>query len=425
MISNLSCKKVLTVGTCLALSNTTLAAGFGIFDARSLSMGGASVAVRSNDHAAFYNPALLAYSNEYEERNREGRFYFPMLVSQISESLVDIEELNGDNLDDNLSFAIAQFNADSSAVNAEAARSANAALNDIYGSLAGDDVLIDGYLGLAVSEPSRLEGGGVFVGVRVVGGGRTDVTDADRALLSAYDETLAFAATQGASGVLRPELFDANGNLIDPADSLNSTASARGAFIAEVGVAMSKEFEWFGRRIAVGFTPKVMSVETFDETNRIIEDRLGTDNSISHMSLNMDVGAAIDLSSRLRAGLAVKDVVSRRWDTGLGNRVELNPRARFGVAASLGSFNLAMDIDLNSSEPIGDEFEARDTAIGVEWDFRRRFKIRGGYRHDLEGNRDPVLSTGAGFVWGSFLVDVAYAHGGDLRGGAIQVGYAF
>ena len=287
-----SCRAALTTGfTALLWCSAAVAAGFGIFDARSLSMGGASVAVLPNDHAAFYNPALLAFNDEFEERNRDGRFHFPLLVAQISDSLIDIEDLNNDNLDANLSNSIAQFNADPNVVTARLALAASSDLRSVYESLAGDDVLADGYVGLAVSEPSRLEGGGVFVGLRIVGGGRTAVTEADLALLSQYNEALTFAATEGQQGSAQPQLLDANGNLLDPNAALDSSASARGAFIAEVGVAISKEIIFLGRSIVLGATPKVMSVETFDEDNRLVDDRLGTDNSISHLSLNADLGA--------------------------------------------------------------------------------------------------------------------------------------
>jgi len=404
---------------------TASAAGFGIFDARTLSMGGASVAAQNSKHALFYNPALLAFNDEFEEKNLEGRVHFPSLIGQVSQSLIDIEQLNSDNLDGQVSQAIVDFNA--AGTPAAAGVVANAA-NDLRGTLldlAGEDLLADGFFGFAVAEPSRLEGGGVFMGVRVIGGGRSSVTDADLTLLDEYVDGLNFIASGGAQGTAQPQLFDANGALIDPNNAFDSSVSGRGAAITEVGIAMSKLLRFWGKPIALGISPKVMTVDTFDETTRLVDDRLGSgENSVTHASFNMDFGVAMDFGKRYRVGLAVKDIVARQWATGTGTEVELSPRARLGVAAQFAGFSIGMDADLITSDPIADEFPVQETAVGIEWDFRNWLKIRGGYRHDLEGNRDGITSGGLGFRIKRWYIDLSYAQGGDLQAGALQFSYA-
>lgn len=405
--------------------NTAGAAGFGIFDARTLSMGGASVAAHRSKHALFYNPALLAFNDEFEEKNLEGRVHFPSLIGQVSESLIDIEQLNSDNLDGRLSQAIADFNTAGTPETASAAAAASSNLRDTVLGLAGDDLLADGFFGFAVAEPSRLEGGGVFVGVRVVGGGRSNVTEADRTLLDEYVDGLNFIASGGTQGTAQPQLFDANGNLIDPNDAFDSSLNGRGAAITEVGIAMSKMLYFWGKPVALGITPKLMAVDTFDETTRVVDNRLGSgENSITHASFNMDVGVAMDLGTRYRVGLAIKDTINREWATGTGTEVKLAPRARLGVGAQFAGFNVGVDADLVTSDPIADEFPVRETAVGIEWDFRNWLKIRGGYRHDLEGNREGITSGGLGFRIKRWYIDLSYAQGGDLQAGALQFSYA-
>ena len=401
------------------------AAGFGVFDARTLSMGGTAVAGHNNKHALLYNPALLAFNNEFEEKNLEGRVHFPMFVGQVSQSLIDLEEFNRDDLDGALSQAATNFNAQRTPEAAGVAAMAASDMRNTLQDIRGEDLLADGFFGFAVAEPSRLEGGGVFMGVRVIGGGRSNVTDADLALLSEYVDGLNFVASGGTVGAPQPQLFDASGNLIDPNGNFDSSLNGRGAAIAEVGIAMSKLIRLAGRPIALGISPKVMSVDTFDETSRIVDGRLGSgENSITHASFNLDVGAAMDFGKRYRVGLSIKDAIRRRWQTEAGTEVELSPRARIGFAAKFGSFSAGLDVDIVTSDPIADEFPVQDTAFGVEWDVRNWVSIRGGYRHDLEGNRDGIVSVGIGVRIKRWYVDVGYARGGNLQGGALQFSYA-
>lgn len=406
-------------------SNISQAAGFGIFDARTLSMGGASMAAHSSKHALFYNPALLAFNDEFEERNLDGRVHFPLLIAQVSQNLIDIEEFNGDNVDGQLSQAIATFNVAGTPAAATAVATASSRLRDSLADLAGEDLLADGYFGFAVSEPSRLEGGGVFVGLRVIGGGRTRVTPADLALVNEYVEGLNFIASGGAQGTAQPQLFDANGNLIDPNAAFDSSLNGRGAAIAEVGIAMSKMVTLRGKSIALGVTPKLMSVDTFDDTARVVDNRLGSgNNELTHASFNLDLGAAFDIGERYRVGIAVKDAIKREWLTGANTSVVLSPRARIGAAATFAGVSVALDIDLNRNDPIADEFPVQETSFGAEWDFRDWLKIRGGYRHDFQGNRDGIASAGVGFRLKRWYFDMSYAQGGDLKAGAFQISHA-
>ncbi len=405
--------------------NTASAAGFGIFDARTLSMGGASVAAHDSKHALFYNPALLAFNDEFEEKNLEGRIHFPSIIGQVSQSLIDIEQLNSDNLDGQVTQTIADFNAAGTPATAGAVAAAATDLRGTLLDLGGEDLLADGFFGFAVAEPSRLEGGGVFIGVRVIGRGRSSVTDADLTLLDEYVDGLNFIASGGTQGSAQPQLFDANGALIDPNAAFDSSLSGRGAAIAEVGIAMSKLVRLWGKPVAIGISPKVMSVDTFDESTRVVDDRLGSgENSETHASFNMDFGVAMDLGQRYRVGLAVKDLIGRKWTTGTGSEIELSPRARVGVAAQFAGFSIGVDADLITADPVGTEFPVQETAVGIEWDFRNWLKIRGGYRHDLEGNREGITSGGIGFRIKRWYIDLSYAQGGNLQAAALQFSYA-
>ncbi|MGB5739528.1 MAG: conjugal transfer protein TraF, partial [Woeseia sp.] len=143
---------------------------YGIYDARTLAMGGASVASAVNDNAQFYNAALLAFNEEIEERTQDSRFLFPLLIGQISESVVTLEQLSRDDSSGVLSQSVRDFN---EAPNAETARRVVDASGNLDGQLAdleNEDLFADVYLGVSVSEPGDLRGAGFFMGTRLLAG---------------------------------------------------------------------------------------------------------------------------------------------------------------------------------------------------------------------------------------------------------------
>ena len=263
-------------GYCMMVLSAPATAGtaFGIYDARTLAMGGASVASANNDNAQFYNAALLAFNEEIEERTQDSRFLFPLLIPQAAESAITIEELSQDDPTGAMTRAVNDFNAISDATTAQAVVDVASNLDTALAELDGEDLFADGYFGLAISEPGKFQGAGFFMGARLLAGGQPTVSEADRAILAAYQEGLTFIASDGAQGAPHPELFDANGALMDPGNDFDSTVSAAGAIIAEAGVAMSRQVHVFGQALAAGFSFKVQRIDTFEDTERIVDDRI-------------------------------------------------------------------------------------------------------------------------------------------------------
>jgi len=399
---------------------------FGIYDARTMAMGSVSAASANNDNAQFYNAALLAFNEEIEERTQDGRILLPLLVAEFSESALDIEKISQDGISQAISGSISGFNAMPNANTAQAVVSATGNLDAYLERLDGEDLRADVFLGMGLSEPGKFQGAGFFLGVRLLAGGLSTISETDRALLADYQEGLLFVASGGDDGQAHPELFDANGALIDPSNNLESTASAIGVTITEVGVAMSKQFQLFGGPIAAGISFKALDVETFEDTQRIVDDRISVDqNNEAETHVNFDVGLIKEIGSNWRIGLAVKDVVPHDYKTSLGTVIRLRPRPRIGASYQTGSFQVAMDVDVVESEPLGIEKPTQEAAVGAEWLIDAPFKLRAGYRHDVLGNRDGILSAGVGAQWKRLVVDAAYAQGSDSRSAALQFGMAF
>ena len=399
---------------------------FGIYDARTMAMGGASVASSGNDNAQFYNAALLAFNDQIEEKTQDGRLLLPLLVPEFSESVIDIEEISREAVPEALATAVADYNALPGEQTAQAVADASGNLDSYLAGLDGEELRADLYIGMGLSEPGKFQGAGFFLGARILAGGNSTISAADRATLAAYQEGLSFVASGGQEGVAHPELFDANGALTNPTGDLESSATATGVAITEVGVAMSKQFQLFGTEIAAGISFKVLDVEAFEDTERIVNDRIAVQqNDEPETHINFDIGIAKPIGERWRVGFAVKDIIPHNYKTSLGTIVRLRPRPRIGVAYQSGALQLAVDVDPLKSKSLGNEPETQDAALGAEWVLSEKLKLRAGYRHDMVGNRDGILSAGLGTRWKRMVFDAAYAQGGDSRAAALQFGIAF
>lgn len=415
------------VATALAGPHVAFAgASFGIFDARTLAMGGVSVAAANNDNAQFYNSALLAFNEEIEEKTRDSRFLFPIILPQVGESAIEVERVSSNDAAQNISRAIAAYNTAPSALTAQPVADAAAGLDTSLAALDGEDLFADVFFGMAISEPGKFQGAGFFMGTRLMVGGGSTITDADRDLLGNYREALTFVATNGAQGIARPELFDAGGALIDPGNNFDSTATAAGVLITEAGVAMSTQLQVFGQPIAGGFSFKVQSIDTFEDTERVTDDRIDTGQNSEHRGkVNIDFGFVRQFGDRWRVGLAVKDAIPNNYETSRGTLIRLRPRARIGVAYEIDRLQVSVDADLTKAEPFGVESATQELAIGAEWRLANLLRVRAGYRHHIAGNRDGIASVGIGSIWKRLAFDAAYAEGDDSRALALQLGIVF
>ncbi|MGB5331982.1 MAG: conjugal transfer protein TraF [Woeseiaceae bacterium] len=413
---------VVSFGSTLAYAGPS----YGIYDARTMAMGGASVASSNNDNAQFYNAALLAFNEEIEEKTEDGRILLPLFIPEFSESVIDIEEISRDAVPQSIASSVANYNRLPGADTAQAVVDSSQTLDAYLERLDGEDLRADLYIGMGVSEPGKFQGAGFFAGARLLAGGTSTIADADRATLVAYQEGLSFVASDGLEGEAHPELFDANGALLNPNSTFESSASAIGVAITEVGVAMSKQFQAFGGEFAAGISFKVLDVEAFEDTERIVDDRISVQqNDEPETHINFDIGVAKQLGERWRLGIAVKDLVPHNYKTSLGTVIRLRPRPRIGISYQLSKLQFALDVDAIQSKPLGLEQATQEIAVGTEWALRETIILRAGYRYDMLGNRDGILSTGVGTRWKRLIFDAAYAQGKDSRAGALQLGIAF
>jgi len=420
------CRSLAIAFLCCASSIASASTTYGVFDARTMAMGGVAVASANNDNAHFYNSALLAFNEEIEERTEDSRIWFPMLSPQFARAVIDAENIYSDDLHGALTRSVAAFNDTPDQTTARNVANTSADLRGALQSISDEELFVDAYAGVSLTEPGKFVGAGFFLGGRVLASGLPTITSADLDLLNAYEEGLLFVASNGAEGQARPELFDANGALIDPQGSYSSSVAAAGVTIIEIGVASAHQVEFLGQKIAAGWTFKAVNVRTFEDLQRLDNDRVDFDRSEERDSaINFDLGAVKDFGNGWRVGVAIKDIIPHDYETTAGTRLKLRPRPRVGVSYQRGDWQFGADADLVTSQPLAGIDGVHEVAIGAEWVVKPWLRLRSGYRHDINGSRRGAVSVGVGTLWKRFAADVAYLDGSRSRGMALQFGMAF
>lgn len=438
----------LLAAACLTLiSMPVMAISYGVYDSRALAMGGSATAIGSHAQAAFYNPALLAFHDKEEEAGRDGRVYLPSIVVQVSDATESAINAIDDELDTQLSSAINAFNAAATAERAGLVAGSAQDLSDALDDIANQNLNIDSFIGFTISEPSNREGGAFYFGTRLIGGGVANVTGADSALLDDYIDSMNQIAAGVDPAVVAaqyPQLINANGQLIDPTSTLTSNADISALAISEWGMALAKQFEWRDYTIAIGVTPKLMRVDAFRDTADF-NDSLDSaeeginefsDTQATHITLNADFGVAAIIEEHYRVSLTLKDAFEKSFTTTQEPdpingeaapelKVTLSSRARFGVGYVHEKFSVGLDYDLGEAKPMANEAGTQELSLGAEYVVFDTLALRAGYRNDQTGLRANVISGGIGYQWKRFVVDVAYASGGDYRGGGLQLGWTF
>ena len=266
-----------------------------------------------------------------------------------------------------------------------------------------------------ISKPSPSFGISVFTRAHVAGGAVTDVSATDLALIE-----------DAIDGALSSE------NVIDPTDDFTSAVNARIAGIAEVGLSFATRMESLDG-IAIGVSPKYVRVYTYDYgfSGRDLDDvEIERDESERiDSAFNVDVGIAKEWGAGGVTALSARNLLEREYRTVRDNLVKIEPQFRLGLARRGETLTLALDVDLNESEPLGPGSATRYAIAGVELALLRALRLRAGYRHDFgdvaPGRDAGMASAGIGLSLLGLKVDAAVAGNGDEVNGALQFAFGF
>ncbi|MCF6323546.1 MAG: conjugal transfer protein TraF [Gammaproteobacteria bacterium] len=421
-------------GVLFAATGSVVAAPFSSFDPRSYGMGGTGVASGTSANAGFFNPSLLATADEDEDFSLE----FPIIGGRAADpgDLIDaIDDFDSSNYIDQFDTARQAIDAAITTNDVAALDNARQPMVDATNNLiTGLDALNNKALiaeleaGLVVGIPSKKFGASLYVRGWVVGGAQAVISSADLAVLQTISDSLA-------------TLTIADSLTGDPI--LTSAIDVRFAGISEVGLSLAREFNIAGHDIAIGITPKYVSIETYDfrigdesdpTTISLDEAEIDLDSGqLDDSGVDLDVGIARDFGNGWKAGLVVKNLIGQEFKTVRGNIFELKTQARVGVSHQTEWTTVAFDLDLIENDPVikdkdtglGFDKETQYAAIGAEFDMWDVVQFRAGYRHNMSDSDTSIMTAGFGLSPFGVHIDVAVAGNDDELGGSLQLGFRF
>jgi len=259
---------------------------------------------------------------------------------------------------------------------------------------------------------------------------------------------LAIPSTSFSAAVVVSTFFEADAFMsIDPADSgritnaftdptipsLGSEAVLLATFRTEIGLAMAREFEFGGRTVSLGITPKIQNLEVLDvmvnaELSDGLEDQIDDGDRFSDNNINLDLGASTMISENMRLGLAARNLMGGTFAglSGLYN-YKLDPALTTGIAYISGPLTLAADLDLTTTtrfqELDGDDSQFLRLGAETKWEWAQ---LRAGYLIDLEDNYANMATAGIGFSpFGVMHLDLAGAVGENSYGGSFALSFTF
>jgi hypothetical protein len=207
--------------------------------------------------------------------------------------------------------------------------------------------------------------------------------------------------------------YVSNGDITPPTvGELTSEVEVVGANINELGITVARQFEIMGETVAIGVTPKIQSVNIFEKTfglstyeddlEQISSDPLSllSENSTTKFVGNIDIGAAKtwDFHGRVRAGIALKDIIPWTLESVTGNELLIRPKLRVGAAHETRLTKLAIDLDITNNKPLKYGVPSRFLGLGAEFNAWNWAAIRAGYRNNLSVSDSSVISGGIGFT---------------------------
>ncbi|MGF1909231.1 conjugal transfer protein TraF [Vibrio kasasachensis] len=212
-------------------------------------------------------------------------------------------------------------------------------------------------------------------------------------------------------------------NNVDPEVRYDNSKFEMAAFgVTEVGVSLSKSFNFGEQGIAFGISPKYQELITYSQRDKIDNFDLGEydKSERSETAFNMDMGVAWHADA-WRAGLAMKNLFSQEIGTEIGNYTyELNPQATIGLGYIGELFTASMDFDLTKQKRFKElDDDTRFVRFGMEANAWGWAQLRAGYEMDLEDTLDDSITAGIGISpFDAVSFDVAGSYAGENQFGA-------
>ncbi|TLE14054.1 type IX secretion system membrane protein PorP/SprF [Vibrio cholerae] len=376
---NIQTKSTLAVVMAIAFSFSAFASNL-LMDARGAGMGNTGVSTADYLLAPYYNPALTAVYRKNDS--------FGILLPSIGLRAEDKDE-SLKTIDD-LQDSIEQF--ERAGVGAATQENVDQ-LNRYLDQLADDKPLaVTAGIGIAVALPLDAVSLNFFT--------------------RGYAEVIAKANVAAKSGNSANEVKTRY-------ESSDVDLTAFG--YTEVGLAVGKQVVLGGQTVALGVTPKVQQLRTYQDNASVKSFDLD-DYDKSEMkdnAFNLDMGA-VWLIDQYRVGIVAKDLFAKDIQTqNRNNTYKLDTQIAVSGSYVSDFFIAAVDLDLTKQRRFnGDNDDTQFMRFGVEGNVWGWAQLRAGYEVDLQNSLDNSVSVGLGVSpWDVVSFDLAGSYAGDNQFG--------
>lgn len=188
--------------------------------------------------------------------------------------------------------------------------------------------------------------------------------------------------------------------------SLQSAGFSRTAIVQDYGIAMAHQFSIGGEPVLVGVTPKLQHTWLYNYAMPVYDyqssDVFDEQYRNSNTGFNMDVGLAADLGDHWTVGVTGQNLLSHNIDTktinGYTDTFHISPLVTAGVAWKNDLVTLTTDTDLTQTKGFSSEENSQYVRAGAEIRPLSWLAVRTGYRTDLRGYDNNVVTAGLGFT---------------------------
>ncbi|EKF9133199.1 TPA: conjugal transfer protein TraF [Vibrio cholerae] len=376
---NIQTKSTLAVVMAMAFSSSALASNL-LMDARGAGMGNTGVSTADYLLAPYYNPALTAVYRKNDS--------FGILLPSIGLRAEDKDE-SLKTIDD-LQDSIEQF--ERAGVGAATQENVDQ-LNRYLDQLADDKPLaVTAGIGIAVALPLDAVSLNFFT--------------------RGYAEVIAKANVAAKSGNSANEVKTRY-------ESSDVDLTAFG--YTEVGLAVGKQVVFGGQTVALGVTPKVQQLRTYQDNASVKSFDLDDydKSEVKDNAFNLDMGA-VWLIDQYRVGIVAKDLFAKDIQTqNRNNTYKLDTQIAVSGSYVSDFFIAAVDLDLTKQRRFnGDNDDTQFMRFGVEGNAWGWAQLRAGYEVDLQNSLDNSVSVGLGVSpWDVVSLDLAGSYAGDNQFG--------
>ncbi|EPW0992226.1 conjugal transfer protein TraF [Vibrio cholerae] len=376
---NIQTKSTLAVVMAMTFSSSAFASNL-LMDARGAGMGNTGVSTADYLLAPYYNPALTAVYRKNDS--------FGILLPSIGLRAEDKDE-SLKTIDD-LQDSIEQF--ERAGVGAATQENVDQ-LNRYLDQLADDKPLaVTAGIGIAVALPLDAVSLNFFT--------------------RGYAEVIAKANVAAKSGNSANEVKTRY-------ESSDVDLTAFG--YTEVGLAVGKQVVLGGQTIALGVTPKVQQLRTYQDNASVKSFDLDDydKSEVKDNAFNLDMGA-VWLIDQYRVGIVAKDLFAKDIQTqNRNNTYKLDTQIAVSGSYVSDFFIAAVDLDLTKQRRFnGDNDDTQFMRFGVEGNAWGWAQLRAGYEVDLQNSLDNSVSVGLGVSpWDVVSLDLAGSYAGDNQFG--------